>query len=737
MALTILLILTAGLYAQVPPAPNPQVNLASMPISEQNNADVAMSEVVPQEIYTVWTEFTPAGFGMSNIGWSFSPDGGFTWNPFVVPPPAGYMYEWNPAIGALPAAAGGGYLMVSSSYGPGVPWMTNNAIHMNFNPGGGAPFAGGLPLIANMPGNNWYDYPNIDIDDNISNPPTTFGTAHIAWVEYLEGTGGDTDGNGNIFDDPGGDVYSIFYAYTHFIGGTPPTYPAASVPIFVFGGQVSPNQLAANRPDLAVVAGGGNPAIPPGGVYITWTDGINLYVDAAMAPGIGFGALGGIPVMFPIVPLPPVLNGAINAASTATIAVDNSGMPCSGNVYVAYADYSTGDADIYFMSSNSGLPGSWTPPIRVNQDAPGNGLDQWAPEMFIDQGTGAITITYYSRRNDPYSPNMMIETWAAVSHDCGMTWIEGLISTVGPTPPVSTIPQPPAGFWIGDYLGADMNLMNGPGYVWNDARNGTDQDVFFDFGWYVDSDNDGTPDQWDNCPTMPNPGQADGDADGFGDVCDNCKTNYNPTQSDYDLDGLGDACDPDADGDGLLNSQEFAIGTDSLNMDTDGDGVDDFIEVMVNGGSVGSPTNTDGDALINALDPDDDGDCILTSLEDTNGDFDPTNDDYDGDGQPEYLDMDSDNDGVDDGVEDQNCNSVTDPGEMNRLDDDSDDDGLLDGSEDLNNNGIIDINETNPLNIDSDNDGLQDGLEQGLTAPQGFAFRHGRRPFRQFLWLGL
>jgi hypothetical protein len=60
----------------------------------------------------------------------------------------------------------------------------------------------------------------------------------------------------------------------------------------------------------------------------------------------------------------------------------------------------------------------------------------------------------------------------------------------------------------------------------------------------------------------------------------------------------------------------------------------DFTEVHVYGGSVTSPTNTDGDALINALD--DDGDGILTN-EDPNGNGDPTDDDTDSDTIPDYL----------------------------------------------------------------------------------------------------
>jgi hypothetical protein len=79
-----------------------------------------------------------------------------------------------------------------------------------------------------------------------------------------------------------------------------------------------------------------------------------------------------------------------------------------------------------------------------------------------------------------------------------------------------------------------------------------------------DSDGDGLSDQFDNCPTISNPGQENADGDGYGDACDNCPNFASPMQSDLDEDGLGDPCDncfsianpdqEDGDGDGVGDS---------------------------------------------------------------------------------------------------------------------------------------------------------------------------------------
>ena len=103
----------------------------------------------------------------------------------------------------------------------------------------------------------------------------------------------------------------------------------------------------------------------------------------------------------------------------------------------------------------------------------------------------------------------------------------------------------------------------------------------------------------------------------------------------------------DSDGDGLPDDVELAIGTDPFLADSDGDGIPDGIEV----GDPQAPRDSDGDGIIDALDPDDDGDGWPTIFEDANGNGDWLDDDTDGDGIPNYLDTDSDNDGYEDGVE--------------------------------------------------------------------------------------
>ena len=79
----------------------------------------------------------------------------------------------------------------------------------------------------------------------------------------------------------------------------------------------------------------------------------------------------------------------------------------------------------------------------------------------------------------------------------------------------------------------------------------------------VDDDGDTVVNQLD--PGCACPGN-DADCDGVTDGADNCPNDYNPTQLNTDGDALGDACDSDDDQDAASDTTEWAAGTDPKNV---------------------------------------------------------------------------------------------------------------------------------------------------------------------------
>ncbi|RLF16778.1 MAG: hypothetical protein DRN06_04845, partial [Thermoprotei archaeon] len=102
----------------------------------------------------------------------------------------------------------------------------------------------------------------------------------------------------------------------------------------------------------------------------------------------------------------------------------------------------------------------------------------------------------------------------------------------------------------------------------------------------------------------------------------------------------------------------------------------------------------------------------------------PTGYAFPDDVDPNPLGWDADRDGLFDWLEDRYppFGSYTPGNETDWLDADTDDDGLLDGNEDWNLDGIRDPHEVDPMDEDTDNDGLLDGYEYplpcGLWKPQ-------------------
>lgn len=190
----------------------------------------------------------------------------------------------------------------------------------------------------------------------------------------------------------------------------------------------------------------------------------------------------------------------------------------------------------------------------------------------------------------------------------------------------------------------------------------------------------------------------------------------NPT--DTDGDGISDYLDIDSDDDGIPDNVEGQTTAGYIPpslMDADANGLDDAYE---NGGSVGIiPVDSDGDGFPDYVDDDSDDDNIPDNIEAH---------DHDHDGVPDvtFIGSDKDNDGLDDGYEgatqiDIDVNDeIDDPyanlpntdsdGESDYRDTDDDDDGIASRNEDMNTDGDY-------SNDDVDADGIPDYLEPNFT----------------------
>ncbi|MDX6747470.1 T9SS type A sorting domain-containing protein [Polaribacter sp. PL03] len=280
---------------------------------------------------------------------------------------------------------------------------------------------------------------------------------------------------------------------------------------------------------------------------------------------------------------------------------------------------------------------------------------------------------------------------------------------------------------------------------------------------FVDADNDGFNDVVDGDPTNALANGTDTAGTNTSnvlivtgaDTSNDGKPNSYPN-GDTDNDGILDNLDLDADNDGIADVVE-AGGTDVNGdgkadnfVDADNDGFNDVVD--------GDPTN----ALANGTDTagTNTANVLIVTGADTNNDGKPNSiptNDTDGDGIRDYLDLDSDNDGIVDVIEAGGNDTNRDGLEDNFVDADNDGfndavDGdptnaLANGTDtagsntsnvliatgaDTNNDGkpnsypnanLDGDDKLNHVDIDADNDGIPDNIEGqtsiGYTAPSG------------------
>ncbi|MFT6467930.1 MAG: outer membrane protein OmpA-like peptidoglycan-associated protein [Oleispira sp.] len=262
----------------------------------------------------------------------------------------------------------------------------------------------------------------------------------------------------------------------------------------------------------------------------------------------------------------------------------------------------------------------------------------------------------------------------------------------------------------------------------------------------VDSDNDGLPDSVDaNDDNDDLTDEEEAGSTPTTSTTDSCDPDTRHDNCDFDKDGVINGSDDDDDNDGVKDLDEVTE-EDRSNVDSDGNGicdgamafaaVDSFKGCMPNTNpdsdadydNDGTKDNaefsgdTDGDLIPDYLDADGDGSAPSYGDSDKDGIDDKTEcgpvlpcRDTDKDGVYDYLDTDSDNDGISD---DEEADGVSGNGQDVTATDgsvkakDTDTDGIPDYLDtDSDNDGKTDADENSPVGKDTDSDGIPDVVD--------------------------
>lgn len=175
---------------------------------------------------------------------------------------------------------------------------------------------------------------------------------------------------------------------------------------------------------------GAVPAVGPNGeVYVAWTGPADIRFDRSLDNGqtwlnddiLVADHVGGWAQSVP---------GILRCNGMPITLCDTGNSVHSGNIYICWNDERSGPGDLdVWITRSTDQGNTWSNPVRVNQDGPGN--YQFFPWMAVDQVTGYLWAVFYDRRNHT---GIETDVYMALSKDGGQTWIDFKVSETPFTP---------------------------------------------------------------------------------------------------------------------------------------------------------------------------------------------------------------------------------------------------------------------------------------------------------------
>jgi hypothetical protein len=383
----------------------------------QNEQQIITNPLNPDNLVAVWRDFR---LGYRRVGVAYSFDGGLTWTEDLLEEPT---YPWHSDPGLTVDARGNFYAVILSF----VSTFQENGLFVYTSTDGGVTWGDPVPVVNGVP-NVFEDKELIGCDRTGG---AYDGNLYVVWARF--GWGSD------IMVSRSTDGGQSFLPAIDISDGSDVQWP------------------------VPVVGADGT-------VFVAWCSysPLGIRLDKSTDGGVTFGpdrTLANVS-FYP----GGYINGGITVFPYPAMDADITGGANHGNLYVAYLDYGVGsDTDIFFKrSTDSG--GSWSSAMRINDDAEGNGRDQFHPWITIDE-TGLISVVFLDRRNDP--GNYYYDLYMTQSSDGGISWSGNVrISDISSDPQAGQIR---AGL-LGEYIGVtSANGRVNP--LWTDTRNGH-QDAF-------------------------------------------------------------------------------------------------------------------------------------------------------------------------------------------------------------------------------------------------------------------